>query len=239
MKKLQKTSYYFLMFLLLISCGQRKGQDIKTEQITEPYFEEELQATRDSAKLILNHFFELMDEEKFEEALDFYLSEEGAFLVAIERSTDYFEFNIQVIIPMLFEYKDESFAYEKAIRTLELSMLATETIILFSHGNNIPSHYNQLLCELAMLYTEVKQYDKALELTDKMLNNIEKENETTLARSRVYYNKAFIYVDMKDRKSALDYIMKAIVILERLQMQDTEDYKNCMKLLSKIEAISE
>ena len=47
-----------------------------------------------------------------------------------------------------------------------------------------------------------------------------------------------VILNMKDSKSALDYVMKALVILERLQMQDTEDYKNCVELISAIEAIS-
>jgi len=35
MKKVKKTSFYLLMFLLLISCGQRKGQEVQTtEEVT-------------------------------------------------------------------------------------------------------------------------------------------------------------------------------------------------------------
>ena len=67
------------------------------------------------AKAIVKQFMELIKKGKYIKALELYLKEQQSFFVAFELSTDNFEFHSDIIIPLLFKYRDSAFAYETAI----------------------------------------------------------------------------------------------------------------------------
>jgi hypothetical protein len=52
-----------------------------------------------------------------------------------------FDFFDAIIEKMLYTYKDESFANEKAIEILEKNLSITVTLMLFSDDNKPPHHY--------------------------------------------------------------------------------------------------
>ena len=197
--------------------------------------DEEYEATMDSARAIVDQFIEFMRDEKYEEALDFYLKEQGSFFVALERSTENFEFHDEFIIPMLFEYKDKEIAYKEAINILETNQLLAEAVIGFSEGNNIPSHYIDLLLYLEALYNEVGRYEDALAITDTMLNYVAYKNEN---QALVCYMKANIYKLMGNNESALKSAEKAVSILKKLKQQKGKLYNDCLEIITRIKGKS-
>lgn len=158
MKKLEIRSLCFLMVLVLLlnSCQNKENKVDKSEKTYKE--------TIDSAKIVFDQFIALVYNEKYEEALDLYLKEEGSFFVYFDLSTDNFNFHKEIIIPMLFRYKDNYTALKKSIKILEMDLLITETVIGLSDGNNIPSHYGQLLGILEQFYIETGYYEDAISI---------------------------------------------------------------------------
>lgn len=192
--------------------------------------------TLDSATIVFDQFVELMENEKYEEALDFYLKEKTWFFVYLELSTNQFNFHKEIIIPLIFKYNDDDTALEESIKILEMNLLMTETVIALSDGNNIPTHYGELLGILKNLYVEAERYEDALSMVDKALENVNNQfNELTDEHAFIYYDKAACYIYLNNYSSALEFTLKAISVLEKLQMQDDELYNDCLGMIALIE----
>jgi len=131
---------------------------------------------------------------------------------------------------MLFKYKESAIAYQEAIRILEMVQLITEAVIVFSNGNNIPTHYGGLISELERLYIGVGRYTEALVLTDKVLKYITVEE----GRACVYNNKAYIYRLMGNKEAAIKSAKRAISILKKIELQDGAMYSNCLEIIADI-----
>jgi len=187
----------------------------------------EYEAIIDYAKAIVKQFMELIKKGKYIKALELYLKEQQSFFVAFELSTDNFEFHSDIIIPLLFKYKDVSFAYEKAIAILKMEQTLAESDIVFSNGNNIPAHYGHLISELERLYTQTGRYEDAIAASDKLLN-VTKQKDVHVT---VYYNRACIYLLMDNNKSALKSAQKVISILKKHKLQDDAIYSNCQMII--------
>ena len=251
MKKTKIISLCFLVIMGLISCKQKNVQGVttteqgkmaKTEQSDFDNFlanyynnEEVIKEVMDSAKVAFEHFQQLRKAEKDEEALDFYLTDIFSFILLFESSTDNFEFQRIVIIPMLFKFKDVDTACKKTISILEALLLRTEGVILLSDGKNVPSHYGELLSTLGQLYIDVEEYEKAIAMTDKMLELINNDTDSIIyEHALIYHSRAIVYTEMKDNASALKFVNLAISILEELQLQDEKLYSNCQSLIADI-----
>ena len=203
---------------------------MKKQKNTLQYWDAEYKTTTESAKAILSQFSKLVEDKKYKEALELYLKEQGAFFVGLEHSTKIFEFHSDFIIPMLFKYKESAIAYQEAIRILEMELLITEAVIVFSNGNNIPTHYGKLISDLERLYINVGGYKEAIALTDKVLKYSTNEEE----RACVYNNKAYIYRLMGNKTAAIKSAEKAISILKKIDLQDDTVYNNCLKIIADI-----
>lgn len=190
----------------------------------------EYEASVEVAKATVAQFRKLLKERKHEEALDFYLKEQASFFIAFELTTAHFEFHNDIIIPMLFQYKDDSTAYKEVIHILETEQITAEAVIAFSDGKNIPTHYGTLLSDLGQMYIDVERYADALALTDKMFKIAKEMNEQAL----VYYNQAYIYKLMGNKESALESAEMAISVLEAFKLQDGKLYNDCLQIIAEI-----
>ena len=179
-----------------------------------------------SAKAIVGQFLELTENNKDKQALELYLKEQGSFFAAFERATDNFEFHSNIVIPLLFKYKDSAFAYKESIRILEAQQLLTEAVILIN--NEISTHYGRLVYELEKLYIEAGYYDYALVQTDKILNITNDKGYHATA----YINKAYIYILMDKKTSALKSAEKAVSILKKYKLEDEHNIlADCQKII--------
>jgi len=171
-----------------------------------------------------------LQNEREEEALELYLKEQNSFFVAFKLSTDNFEFHSDIVIPMLFKYKDNAFAYEESIRILEIEQILVEAAIIMNGGNDIPKHYGRLISELEQLYINIGCYDNALVLSDKILNITNQMDVKAIA----YNNKAHIYRLMGNQTAAIKSAKRAISILTELEQQDNRIYSHCQEIIADI-----
>ena len=119
-----KTKCLILLFLVLMvfhsGCGtQNNNNSVKNQSILENeentpisikdilefYDSSEYQMTRDSARLVLSNFHTLFKAGRYSEAIDLYLRDKGAFLVAFETTTETYEYHMEVLIPLISHTK--------------------------------------------------------------------------------------------------------------------------------------
>ncbi len=133
-----------------------------------------MQKAHDEAKATWTEFKRLCDADRYEEALDFYLGEgedhkkknEDDFLVFLKFSTQRFEFFSQVLLPMMREYKGDSFATEKYIDLLKMEKVMEDTTIALSVNTTrfVPVVYPYVIQELGDALASTGRMDEAQDL---------------------------------------------------------------------------
>lgn len=132
------------------------------------------QKAYDEARVTWAEFKRLCDVDRYEEALDFYLGEgnghikknEGDFLVFLKHSTQRFVFFSQVLLPMMREYKGDSFATDKYIDLLQLEKAMEDTSIALSAETTgyVPEVYPYVIQELGYALVSTGKMDEAQNL---------------------------------------------------------------------------
>ena len=80
---------------------------------------------------------------------------------------------------------------------------------------------------------------KAKEQLDR-LNDLSKESGGyAYWQAEEYYNRAVNFIEENNDVSALEYTMKALLVLEKLELQNDSLYMRCLHLISAIEEIAE
>lgn len=172
------------------------------------------QSAYDEARVTWAEFKRLCNQEKYEEALDYYFADKpngngsnsGDFLLFLKHSSPRFFFFSEVLFPMMLEYKGVEFARKKYIDLLKLEKALEDTSIAIQADGNgyIPEVYPYLIKELGLALTADGKLDEALELADDLINIVYQTSGETLYANFVgtqYAAKLYLYLD--DKKNAI------------------------------------
>ena len=197
----------------------------------------EYQAIKDSGHLILNQFYELYDAEKHDNAVELYFKNKGKILVALETTTEIYNFHLDYIIPLIENtIEEDEEVFNLVIDILELDLVCTELVIEKSDWKKIPEHYGSLMSKLGQFYFWAGMYEKAIENNDKIFNYLDEVSvpDSSQYFGRQYYNRGIIYNKMNNSIKALECFQKSKRIFEHLDMQDEEVYLDCLNLIETI-----
>lgn len=136
----------------------------------------------DQAKITWNKFKHFIDEDQYEEALDFCLGNEdkmmkkrtGDFIIFLRHSTLRFEFFSQVLRPMMIEYRGLDFATEEYISYLHFEKANCDVIIslLTEFTDYFPEVYPNIITELGTALVSVGKIDEAMKMCGDLSNAI-------------------------------------------------------------------
>ena len=140
------------------------------------------QQAYDEARLTWAEFKRLIDADKYEEALNFYLGEgkdyikknSGDFLVYLQHSTQRYVFFSQVLRPLMQEYKGEDAAREDYISNLQLEKALEDMSIELQADNTgyIPEVYPNVVRDLGIALASTGKIDEAHELFYDLIDGV-------------------------------------------------------------------
>ena len=132
------------------------------------------QQAYDEARVTWAEFKRLIDADKYEEALNFYLGEgkdyikknSGDFLVYLKHSTQRYVFFSQVLLPLMQEYKGDDVAREDFINNLQLEKAMEDVSIQLQADNTgyVPEVYPNVVRDLGFALASSGKMDEAHEL---------------------------------------------------------------------------
>ena len=182
---------------------------------------ETLRQQRDSAEMVWHRFIGLCNEEKNSEALELYRANKPLFTIALEYSTARYYLHYFVAI-LAHEFMPEEEVWAALTDELEMDLIVAESIMMFSNGETVPEHYEGMLDVMSKLYYDAEQWDKALEMNDKLLE-FYKDDEFYLLK--ILTHRAEILDSMGDKTAELKLLkqMKADAEKGLKQVGDNED----------------
>ena len=182
---------------------------------------ETLRQQRDSAEMVWHRFIGLCNEEKNSEALELYRANKPLFTIALEHSTARYYLHYFVAI-LAQEYLPEEEVRADLIDEFEMDLIVAESIMMFSNGETVPEHYEGMLDVMSKLYYDAEQWDKALEMNDKLLE-FYKDDEFYLLK--ILTHRAEILDSMGDKTAELKLLkqMKADAEKGLKKVGDNED----------------
>ena len=132
------------------------------------------QQAYDEARVTWAEFKRLIDDDKYEEALNIYLGEDkdyikknsGDFLVYLKHSTQRYVFFSQVLLPLMQEFKGEDAAREDFINNLQLEKAMEDVSIQLQADNTgyVPEVYPNVVRDLGIALASLGKMDEAHEL---------------------------------------------------------------------------
>lgn len=182
---------------------------------------ETLRQQRDSAEMVWHRFIGLCNEEKNSEALELYRANKPLFTIALEYSTARYYLHYFVAI-LAQGYLPEDEMRADLIDEFERDLIVAEGIMMLSNRETVPEHYEDMLDVLSNLYCDAEQWDKALEINDKLLE-FYKDDEFYLLE--ILIHRAEILDSMGDKAAELKLLkqMKADAEKSLKQEGDNED----------------
>ena len=170
----------------------------------------------DSASIVWNHFVELCNDEKFDEAVQFYRApgNHGWFLVHLGASSAMFLFHTDIMFPMIMSCLPKEEGQKEIIKALEFDIIYTERVQ--SIHNGVTLHYEKLLWLSVDIFKDAELWDKALAAAGK-LNNY---SALTYGKESYDYatglfNKGYIYHLKGDKTMALKTVRQAKTYYEK------------------------
>lgn len=155
-------------------------QSAQEDTLSLDEYRKNYQQTIDDARSTWNKFKELCYNDKFEEALDFYLAEsadgtkanEGDFLVFFKHSNQRYMFFSEVLLPLMREFKEEDFTLEKYIEVLRLEKAMEDLTIHMGAGTDgyVPEVYPYVVMDLGFALANSGELDEALNFFDDLIN---------------------------------------------------------------------
>lgn len=140
------------------------------------------QQAYDEARVTWAAFKKLCDEDKYEEALDFYLSDKpneggknaGDFLVFFKHSTQRYTFLSAVLLPLMREYKGDDFALKHYIDDLQLEKAMEDFSIALNEENSgyIPEAYPAMVMDLGYALLADGRMEEAQDLFGDLVNAV-------------------------------------------------------------------
>ena len=153
--------------------------DVNTGERTEYAVQ---QQAYDEARVTWAEFKRLCDADEYEKALEVYLGEgddyvkknSGDFLVFLKHSTQRFVFFSQVLLPIMREYKGDTFAFNEYIDLLQLEKAMEDVSIAMSAENNgyVPEVYPYVVQELGSALVSVGKMDEAQDLFRDLIDGV-------------------------------------------------------------------
>lgn len=177
-----------------------------------------LRQQRDSANYVWHEFIVLCNENKQKEAFELYKKHWSLFLIVPEHSTARFHLHHLTGI-MAYDYMPEKEAYAFVLRDFEFDLFVAEAILLVSEGQTTPEHYEDLLWTLMDCYCDNENWDKALEMNDK-LKNLYREDGIKMISIAIH--RAGIYNSMGDTAQSLELLRDLKEIVESAMTDDND-----------------
>lgn len=178
-----------------------------------------MQQMRDSADLVWHTFIRLCNEEKIKEAFELYRADKnrGYFLIALGHSSARYLLHDEIITAMATNLLPEQEAYELIIRDFELDLALADGMVNIDGEKYIPTHYVDLVMNLADCYCATNKWDEAFDLANKMPKILsEATSDTAFAYSASMMYKAGIYKAKGDISESLKTLrqLKAYLVKE-------------------------
>ena len=140
------------------------------------------QQAYDEARVTWATFKKLCDEDKYEEALDFYLADKpnevgknaGDFLVFFKHSTQRYTFLSAVLLPLMREYKGDEYALKHYIDDLQFEKAMEDFSIALNEENSgyVPEVYPAMVMDLGYALLADGRMDEAQELFGDLVNAV-------------------------------------------------------------------
>ena len=140
------------------------------------------QQAYDEARVTWAEFKRLINADKYEEALNFYLGEgkdyikknSGDFLVYLKHSTQRYVFFSQVLLPLMQEYKGDDVAREDFINNLQLEKAMEDVSIQLQTDNTgyVPEVYPNVVRDLGFALASSGKMDEAHELFYDLIDGV-------------------------------------------------------------------
>lgn len=168
----------------------------------------------DDARETWATFKSLCDQGKYEQALDFYLADKengdgsnaGDFLVHLKHSTYRYQFFSDVLLPLMREFRGDTFAVDKYIDILYLEKAMEDASIAMHEGDAdyIPEVYPIVVKDLGFALATSGKMEEALELSGDLI-----EAAYSITGSEIYANfigtqyGSQLYEQKGDKKTAI------------------------------------
>lgn len=175
--------------MLFVSCGQKSGNSPKPREIPEDLIGiQDLVAVLDSvggqrlpasaegrqAQASWDRFKQQCNEGRFEDALNFALGTDekssvwGDLILFLGHSSLRAPFLTDVLMPLLYTYKEDSLATEESFNRLQLERYMEEATAEISEDGILPDSYPDVLMNLGPLYAQKGQLEEAKTLIPKL-----------------------------------------------------------------------
>lgn len=158
---------------------EKERPDANIGERTEHAIEQE---AYDDARVTWAEFKRLCDADKYKDALDFYFSEgddyikknAGDFLVFLKHSTQRYVFFSQVLLPLMREYRGDTFAIDHFIDVMELEKAMEDASIAMSADTDgyVPEVYPLVIQELGYALGAAGRMEEAQDLFDDLIYGI-------------------------------------------------------------------
>lgn len=172
------------------------------------------QETYDSSKLTWAEFKRLIDADQYEKALEFYFADKegedgknsGDFLVFLKHSSYRYQFDSDVLLPLMREFKGDTFAVDHYIDILHLEKALEDASIAMNQSDEpyIPEAYPYVVKDLGFALAASGRMKEALDLSGDLISAI-----YDITGSAIYANffgtqyGAQLYVAEDDPESAI------------------------------------
>ena len=127
-------------------------------------------------------FKRLVDSDKYEEALDYYFADSaggdgknaGDFLVFLKHSTYRYTFDSEVLLPMMREYRGDTFAVDQYIDILHLEKAMEDASIAMNQRDEpyIPEVYPYVVKDLGFALASSGKMEEALNLSGDLISAV-------------------------------------------------------------------
>lgn len=172
------------------------------------------QETYDASKLTWAEFKRLIDADQYEKALEFYFADKegddgknsGDFLVFLKHSSYRYQFDSDVLLPLMREFKGDTFAVDHYIDILHLEKALEDASIAMNQREEpyIPEAYPYVVKDLGFALAASGKMKEALDLSGDLISAI-----YDITGSAIYANffgtqyGAQLYVAEDDPESAI------------------------------------
>ena len=134
------------------------------------------------ARSTWSEFKQLIDADKYEEALEFYFSDspdgegkrEGDFLLFLKHSTYRYTFDSEVLLPLMRELRGDTFAVDHYIDILQLEKVLEDAGMAMNQSEEpyIPEVYPYVVTDLGFALSAAGKMEEALNLSGDLMSAI-------------------------------------------------------------------
>ncbi|MDR1746669.1 MAG: tetratricopeptide repeat protein [Tannerella sp.] len=182
---------------------------------------------------IIDKFHQLIEDEKYEEAIALYESKKGDIMAFQKTTTEKYEFD-KSVKHLYFNLYDENEALQKIIELCEFEETLADFVIETADNGFVPTHYAKLLNEIAELYYIAENNDKALEKLEKLGNFVvATEGKENTDYAAILFNMALLYETTDKSEQAIQKLRDAQIIYEKIGMRDSKEWQNCVDIINK------